>query len=39
MPDRTAISTFDLSARITYQVVLFLDRMLDLLPLQHGTTP
>lgn len=36
-PDLTAVSAFDLSAWSTFQIVLFLDRMLDLSPLHHGT--
>lgn len=36
-PDLAAVSTFDLSTWSTFQVVLFLDRMLDLSPLHHGT--
>lgn len=35
VPDRAAVSTFDLSTWSTFQVVLFLDRMLDLSPLLH----
>lgn len=35
--DLHAMSTFDLSAWSTFQIVLFLDRMLDLSPLTHGT--
>lgn len=36
-PDQKTVSTFDLSAWSTFQIVLFLDRMLDLSPLPHGT--
>lgn len=35
--DPAAVSRFDLSAWSTFQIVLFLDRMLDLSPLPHGT--
>ncbi|XP_070762269.1 aminopeptidase RNPEPL1 [Enoplosus armatus] len=35
-PDLQTVSTFDLSAWSTFQIVLFLDRMLDLSPLPHG---
>ncbi|XP_068601454.1 aminopeptidase RNPEPL1 [Brachionichthys hirsutus] len=35
-PDPHAVATFDLSAWSTLQIVLFLDRMLDLPPLPHG---
>nr|XP_046244118.1 aminopeptidase RNPEPL1 [Scatophagus argus] len=35
VPDLHAVSTFDLSAWSTFQIVLFLDRMLDLSPLPH----
>uniref|UniRef100_A0A3Q2QN36 Arginyl aminopeptidase like 1 n=1 Tax=Fundulus heteroclitus TaxID=8078 RepID=A0A3Q2QN36_FUNHE len=34
-PDQQALATFDLSAWSTFQVVLFLDRMLDNSPLPH----
>ncbi|MEQ2310834.1 Aminopeptidase rnpepl1 [Ameca splendens] len=34
-PDQQALATFDLSAWSTFQVVLFLDRMLDHSPLPH----
>ncbi|XP_060929800.1 aminopeptidase RNPEPL1 [Limanda limanda] len=34
-PDRSALTTFDLSAWSTFQIVLFLDRMLDHSPLPH----
>lgn len=37
--DAAAVSRFDLSAWSTFQIVLFLDRMLDLSPLPHGTAP
>lgn len=37
MSGLAAISTFDPSAWSTYQNVLFLDQMLDLSPLPHGT--
>lgn len=36
-PDIQAITTFDLSTWSTFQIVLFLDRMLDHSPLAHGT--
>ena len=36
-PDMQTVSGFDLSAWSTFQIVLFLDRMLDLSPLPHGT--
>lgn len=36
VPNLAAVSTFDLSAWSTFQVVLFLDRILDLSPLHHG---
>lgn len=36
IPDPRSVSGFDLSAWSTFQIVLFLDRMLDLSPLQHG---
>lgn len=36
-PDPQSLATFDLSSWSTFQIVLFLDRMLDLSPLQHGT--
>uniref|UniRef100_A0A8P4KJS5 Arginyl aminopeptidase like 1 n=1 Tax=Dicentrarchus labrax TaxID=13489 RepID=A0A8P4KJS5_DICLA len=34
-PDLKTVATFDLSAWSTFQIVLFLDRMLDLSPLPH----
>lgn len=37
--EAAAVSGFDLSAWSTFQIVLFLDRMLDLSPLPHGTPP
>uniref|UniRef100_A0A674NCH5 Arginyl aminopeptidase like 1 n=1 Tax=Takifugu rubripes TaxID=31033 RepID=A0A674NCH5_TAKRU len=36
-PDPSAVSRFDLSAWSTFQIVLFLDHMLDVSPLSHGT--
>lgn len=38
-PDLSAVSRFDLSAWSTFQIVMFLDHMLDLSPLSHGTVP
>lgn len=35
-PDLQTLMTFDLSAWSTFQIVLFLDRMLDHSPLPHG---
>ncbi|KAM9359033.1 aminopeptidase RNPEPL1 [Symphorus nematophorus] len=35
-PDLKTLSSFDLSSWSTFQIVLFLDRMLDLCPLTHG---
>lgn len=37
-PDLQTLMTFDLSAWSTFQIVLFLDRMLDHSPLPHGNT-
>lgn len=37
VPDLQTVSAFDLSAWSTFQIVLFLDRMLDLAALPHGT--
>ena len=36
-PDLQTLSSFDLSSWSTFQIVLFLDRMLDLSPLPQGT--
>jgi len=38
-PERQVLETFDLSAWSTFQIVLFLDRMLDMAPLPQGTGP